>query len=114
RDRRAAAGTRLAFASVDLELVLHRAAVAVRGPVVAERRSLSLYADLERPPDASSHGGDPVGVEAAGGAERTNARVPERLAGVEVSEPRHRALVEERRLHRRPPACQAVRQLLGG
>ena len=43
-----------------------------------------------------------VGVEAlAAGAQRVDPRAPERLVGVDVPEPRDRALVEDRGLDRR-------------
>ena len=47
-DRRSAARARLAFAAVDAEAVLHAAAPAVRGRVVAEARALPRDASLER------------------------------------------------------------------
>ena len=54
------------------------------------------------------------GVELAGRAERVDARAPERLVGVDVPEPRDRALVEQRALDRRAAPCEPLRQPRGG
>src|SRR5438093_4363109 len=50
-DRRPAARARLALTAVHPELVLHRARVAVRLRVVAERRALPRDPGLQRAPD---------------------------------------------------------------
>ena len=53
-----------------------------------------------------------VEVERRGRGERMDARPPQRLVGVDVPDPRDRALVEEHRLHRRPPSGELLREML--
>ena len=52
-----------------------------------------------------------VGVERVRGPQRVHARAPERLVGVDVADARDRALVEQRRLHRRSPVREALREV---
>src|SRR5690242_18370389 len=104
RDRRPAARTRFAVTAVDPELVLHRAALPVRAPVVAERRALSLDAEPQCLADAAGETSHLLLVQAARRPERVEPRVPERLVDVDVPETGDRALIEQRRLQRRAAA----------
>src|SRR5207248_6716622 len=83
-DRRAAAEARLAFAPVDLELVLHRARRAVRGGVVADGGALPREPGLERPPDRAMEPPDLVVAELPSRPQRVDAGSPERLVGIDV------------------------------
>ena len=53
------------------------------------------------------------GLERGGRRERMDLRPPERLVGVDVPDAGDRPLVEDRRLHRRPPPCELLGQVLG-
>jgi hypothetical protein len=94
--------------------VLHRARAAVRRPVVAERRSLSRDAALERAADASVDGPSLAFVEGARRRVRVEACEPERFVDVDVPEPRDRSLVQECRLHGRLPLGEPLTQEAGG
>src|SRR5918994_313243 len=107
-DRRPATIARLSSPPVDLELALHRARGAVGRRVIPQRGPLPGDAGAERVADAPPEPLQLLVVEQAGRAERMDARPPEGLVGVDVPEPRHRALVEDRGLHRRSPAGQAL------
>jgi SAM-dependent methyltransferase len=106
RDRRSAARALLAVASVDAELLLHRAGRAVGCPVVAQRRALALDARSQRCTDGASEPCDLGGGEFVRRAQGAHPRPPERLVGVDVPEAGDDSLVEEDGLERRPPACQ--------
>src|SRR5262245_39825463 len=106
-DRRSAAVAGFAVATVDLELLLHRAAAAVGLAVVAQRRALARDARRERLLDAVANRFDLIVAELARRPERMDLRPPERLVDVDVPQTGERALVEQRRLHRR----LAVREL---
>ncbi len=107
RDRRPAAVARLVAASVDAELVLHRAAARTAG-VVVERRA--CRARPSRAPCGSPRCSrrSSSRVELARRPLRVEPRVPERLVGVDVPEPGDRPLVEDRGLERvrRPPGAR--------
>ena len=103
-------GRRAPEPSVDVELVLHAAAVAVRRHVVAERRAPQLHAAAECGPHGSVQARDLVAVELAGRPERMDPCAPQRLVGVDVPDPGHAALVEQECLHGRPAALRDRRQ----
>src|SRR5262249_47288015 len=98
-DRRAAPRAGLAATTVDLELVLHRAARTVRLSVVAQRGSLALYACFERALDSFAERLHLVGPELASRRQRVDPRAPERLVDVDVPEAGQRPLVEQGSLH---------------
>src|SRR5262245_36767403 len=100
-DRPPAAVARLAEPAVDVELVLHRASVAVRRDVVAERRSLSLDSLAQDRPQRAVEPREPLLVELARGPERMDLRAPERLVRVDVPDAGDAPLVEEEGLDRR-------------
>src|SRR5439155_17989123 len=108
RNGLAAPFARLASASVDLELVLHRARAPVGERVVPEGGSLACDARLERGAHGLVQPPELPGLEALGSAERMDPRAPERLVHVDISQARERALVEEHRLDRRAPPCKAL------
>ena len=107
-DQRPAAVARLVPASVDAELVLHRASAAVGQAVVAERRSLPGEAVLERGADPAVQPPQLVAVEAGGRTQRVEPRAPQRLVDVDVPHPREGALIEERRLQRGAAARETL------
>src|SRR6187397_708187 len=80
-DRPSAAVAGLAEAAVHVELVLHRAAVAVRRDVVAQGRALPLDPLAQHGAQRAVEARDLVGRELAGGPERMDLRPPERLVG---------------------------------
>src|SRR5205085_3488269 len=108
RDRRAAAIARLALASVDLELVLHRSRPAVGTRIVTQRRTLPSNPRAERLLDRACEPFDVVVVERSCRRVRMDARAPEGLVYIDVPHPRERALVEERGLDR----CASAREPL--
>src|SRR5207253_10824767 len=114
RNRRAAPVARLALASVNLELVLHRARPAVRERIVPEGGALASDSRLESGADAAGQTAQLVPVEAFGGAQRMDLRAPKRLVHVDVSHAGERALVEEGRLDGRPPCGKALAESRGG
>src|SRR6516162_1591217 len=101
-DQGAAAQAGLTLTTVHLELVLHRAATAVRCPIVAQGRSLAANPDTKRETNPTPDSDHFVEIELAGRAERAHARVPKRLVSVDVAEPGDDPLVEESGLDRRP------------
>src|SRR5919201_491704 len=113
-DGGAATGAGLAFASVDLELVLHAATTPVRSPVGAESGSLAGDSGLKSGPDAAMKRFDLRLVERSRLLERVDPRPPERLVCIDVPDARQRPLVQERRLHRSPATGERFRQSLRG
>src|SRR6266536_1863763 len=85
-DRRAAALARLAAAAVDLEVLLHRTGAAVGLAVVTQCRTLALDSGIEGALDSFAQGTHLLGVELARGPQRMDARAPERLVDIDVSE----------------------------
>src|SRR5262245_33066762 len=90
RDRCPAAWARLAVTPVDAKLVLHAAAVAVWAAVVPQRRALTGDAETQRLLDTPAQPAQLVRVETTRRPKRIEARVPERLVDVDVSEARQR------------------------
>src|SRR3954451_5064552 len=105
-DGRPAARARLARSAVHSEALLHLPALAVDATIVADAGAVRVDATLER----GDHGGvQPPGLgrrQVAPRPQRMDARVPERLVGVDVADAGHDALVQEARLDRRRPAAQ--------
>ena len=112
-DRRPAALARLAPAAVDAELVLHAALAPSGLAVVAQRRALTRDPRVERLAHAPVKRLSSRRLERAGDPQRVEPRAPERLVGVDVPDAGDRALVEQRRLQRRPPAAQRLAQPAG-
>src|SRR5262249_2276208 len=73
---------------------------AVGSSVVAERRTLTPDARIERAFDAFAEGAYLVRGERAGRPQRMHACPPERLVDVDVAQPRDGPLVEQRSLDR--------------
>src|SRR5262249_18616008 len=114
-----AALARLPAAAVDLELVLHRTALAVREPVVAQGGALPV----EPPPESLAHCAVKrlhlVWPQLGRRPQRVQAGTPERPLRLDVSPPlRERAWGGRRRLHGRPPRYQlrgeVARAIAGG
>ena len=103
RDGPAAARARLSLAQVDQELVLHRAALAVRVAVVVDRRALVREPRLERLDDARVQALEVGAAQPAGRLQRMDAGAEQRLVRVDVPDAGDPALVEQERLHGR--AC---------
>src|SRR5207249_7921904 len=95
RDRRPATWTWLAAAPVDFELVLHRARCTFRRAVVAQRRSLSCDARVQRATDAAMKFAELAAVEFPRRPSGIDSCPPQRLVGVDVPYARQNALVEE-------------------
>ena len=106
----------LAFAVVDRELMLEQPELAVGALVIAQRRAAGRDRILEhvadprhqrkrafvgRPGARRDGGGAPLGRQP---------RAPQRLADVDVAEPRHHPLIGERRLEARLLGPTGVRQ----
>jgi hypothetical protein len=96
------------FATVDAKALLHRPLLTVRSRVVAQARALppdcSFQGILDRPCQTR----ELVLVERACGAKRVDLRAPQRFVDVDVPEPCHRSLIEERSLDRRAAAFELL------
>src|SRR5215218_4197630 len=110
----------LAFAVVDAEAVLEIAERAVGLGVVAQRRAAGLDGLAQHRADLACEAMGALARLAGGGRERARRRFrmqprPEqRLADIDVAEPGDQALVEERRLERRPLAPEQAGDRLAG
>ena len=109
-----AARARLAGAAVDGEALLRRAVAAVGRAVVADGGSLRLDALAQHLADRLVQPFQPRAAHAPGGRAGMDAGAPERLVDVDVPEPGHGALVEQRGLHGRLAAAQPLRQVARG
>ena len=98
-----AARAGLALAAVDQELVLHRSTLPARVPVVVDRGASAFQPGLQRPDHALAQRLGVLAAHRARRRERMKLRPPERLVGVDVSDPGDPRLVEQERLQRRPP-----------
>src|SRR4051794_20648030 len=78
-DRGSAAGAWLAFAQVDLELVLERALGSACVAVVVDRRPLGVDARVQNVDDRLVQALDLGGLQRSDGSQRVDLRAPERL-----------------------------------
>ena len=107
-ERRPATLARLSPAPVGLELILHRAVGAIGEGVVTEGRPLALDRLAQDAADRPVQARKLLAVEPAGDPERMQPAQPECLVDVDVAKAGDRALVEERRLERRPPPLEPL------
>src|SRR3954453_18885935 len=91
-DSRAAARARLAFAQMDLELVLEGALRPARVAVIVDRRALGIDAGVKHVDDRLVQAFDLLGPERAHRPQRVDLRAPERLVRVDVPHARHALL----------------------
>ncbi len=94
---------------MDQELVLHRAALAVRIPVVVDGRALVREPGLERRDDARVQAFEVGAAQTADRLQRMDACAKQRLVRVDVPDTRDPALVEQERLHRRAAPARGAR-----
>src|SRR5439155_8543929 len=94
-DRAATPGAWLARAGVHLKLALHAAFTTASVDVIALRGSTEADALAKGPADRLMQANDFGGTERSGLAQRMDARSPERLDRVDVSDPGDSALIEQ-------------------
>ena len=110
RDRRSAAPARLAVATVDAELVLHRPRGAVGSGIVAKGRALAVDPGAQGRADRAREPRHLLVTEPVRRPQRVEPCTPERLVGVDVPEAGDHTLIEEDRLQRRPPSSELRRE----
>jgi hypothetical protein len=96
------------FPIVDAKAVLHGPLLTVRSRVVAQARALPPDCGFQCVLDCTCQTRELVLVEHACRAKRVDLRPPQRFVDVDVPEPGHRSLIEERSLDRCAPAFELL------
>ena len=105
-----------ALAVIDPETMLEIAKRPVGLPMVAQRRAARRERRPQHLADRARQAGEAGGRlsrgrdETARGGERRDARPMQRLADIDIAEPRDQPLIEKQRLHRRLPPPKGLRE----